>query len=124
MKISPPGPLVCYLLHFEAPVGRAQHYLGSTFESHLAKRLRSHGKGRGARLTRAAIEGGSRLALAALWAVPSREEEMRLKRSGHIKKRCAICNGSQTFDASPLVTPDTIQLSAWNALLWPGSTVE
>lgn len=124
MKIYRPGPLVCYLLHFDRPVGRAQHYLGSTFESHLARRLRSHSRAKGASLTAAAVLNGRRIALAHLWPILNRSDEMRAKKNGHLKRLCPICRGDLKFEQAPIITLDSVDLDAWNALLWPGSAVE
>lgn len=123
MKPKRYGPLVCYLLHFDPPVGRARHYLGSTFETHLGRRLRSHATGKGARLTAAAVNAGSTIALASVWNISTRENEMLAKRAGHLKRRCPICDGTLAFADAPHLQPTELAMSAWQGLGWPGTVV-
>lgn len=124
MKIKSAGPLVCYLLHFDPPHGRITHYCGSTFERLLTRRLQQHAAKRGARLVSAAVEGGSRLALASVWPIFTRYDEMRVKRAGHLRRRCPICLGSLPFEDAPIITAASVDLPPWSDLSWPGSLVE
>lgn len=121
MIIKRAGPLVCYLLHFEQPVGRAQHYLGSTFEHILPRRLQAHAAGRGSRLTAYAMQGSGRVALANVWPIFTRQDEMRHKRNGHLKRLCPICDGRLALQDAPTLSPTAPLLNAWNGLQWPGS---
>lgn len=84
-----------YFLHFDRPLHRtekphAQHYLGWT-SGPVEERLARHRKGNGAAVIRALGHQG--IEFIVVWTKPgTREEERRLKRSGHFKERlCVTC---------------------------------
>ena len=67
----------CYLLHFDGKVHGAQHYLG--WSVHIARRLRQHLKGDGARLVRQALRAGIGVELVRVWTPADRKQERMLK---------------------------------------------
>lgn len=72
-----------YILEFSHPLGnhkhQARYYLGSCRDDLLQERIQTHRDGRGAAITRAAVERGYRLEL--VGTLPGgRDEEKRLKR--------------------------------------------
>lgn len=82
-----------YLLHFDEPVGRAQHYLGSAKVQRLHDRMLEHACGIGSSLTAELVRSGYGFTLAATWCTSSRDLERTLKRGGHLARFCAICQG-------------------------------
>lgn len=86
------NPIYLYLLHFDAPVGPARHYLGSTTRRQLGERLRRHLAGTGSHLTRALAAQGAGFTLVRLIPIENRSEEARIKDIGHYASRCPICS--------------------------------
>lgn len=84
--MSPQGTI--YLLHFEAPLAHAQHYVG--FAENLEARLERHRKGNGARLVAAFAEKGIGFKLARTWP-GDRTEERRIKNLKNTPRYCPIC---------------------------------
>lgn len=80
-----------YLIHFEPPIGRTNHYLGVTREDRLPERLREHALGNGATLIRVAVKTGRRLWLARTFPGAGPELEQTMKRHGHFKMMCPLC---------------------------------
>jgi len=86
----------CYLFHFSAPVSdrhTCQHYLG--FGEDLEKRIAQQLAGRGANLTRVAIERGITLTLVRTWPGYSRTDERRLKNQKDGRALCPICKAAR-----------------------------
>lgn len=110
------SPLVAYLLHFAEPVGRSRHYLGSTMEHLLIKRLETHAKGRGARLTARAFASGTAVHLVDVWGLLSRADEHRLKRIGHYNRRCPVCSGLTKLENTTRVLPLLPTAADWIAV--------
>lgn len=81
-----------YLFHFSKPVGKAQHYIGSCETIQYQRRMREHHNGYGSKTTRKVSLTGSTLKLARLWASDTRDLEQILKRRGHFKRLCPLCN--------------------------------
>lgn len=86
-----------YLLHSSVRLGGAgssgaQHYLGSCRDGELAKRIRQHQAGTGAKITRAFVQAGAVLTLVHTWPGRSWAEERRLKRTGHASRFCPLCS--------------------------------
>jgi hypothetical protein len=84
-----------YLLHFAAPLGNparphawASHYIGWAFD--VEQRLAEHLAGRGAAITRAAVERGIRFEIVRLWP-GTRELERQLKKSKRGPRFCPTC---------------------------------
>ena len=82
---------VVYLIHFEQPVQRKRHYIGSTTVKGFDSRMRAHSEGYGANLTRAAFKKGVPFHLVATWWAPSREFEKDLKLRSHANGLCPLC---------------------------------
>ena len=78
----------CYLLHFERPIYRAQHYLG--WSNNIDKRVAQHSRGKGARLVAQALAAGIRVDLVRVWTDVDKARERSLKRSGP-KGYCPTC---------------------------------
>lgn len=85
----PPKDVV-YLLHFSEPYKGATHYLGWTCR--FGFRMREHRAGRGAALTRAAVEAGISFEVARLWWGYNRHDEKRLRSMKCNPKLCPFCN--------------------------------
>ena len=81
----------CYLLHFDAKVYGAQHYLG--FSVHIDRRLRQHLRGVGARLVRQALRAGIGVELVRVWVTPDPKQERVLKHRTP-KSYCPWCHPS------------------------------
>jgi predicted GIY-YIG superfamily endonuclease len=84
--------MTVYLLHFDEPISdrhTCQHYLGSGDD--VNARLGDHLAGRGARLTRVALERGISWRVARLWQGGRRKERL-LKRQKNGPRLCPICN--------------------------------
>jgi predicted GIY-YIG superfamily endonuclease len=79
----------CYLLHFERPIYGAQHYLGWSVD--IARRVRLHLTGRGARLVRQALKAGIDVHLVRIWPTALRQQEYVLKRQAP-KRYCPRCH--------------------------------
>lgn len=78
-----------YLIHFNRPLGHAQHYLGWAVD-HEA-RIQAHAKGKGARLMAAVVRAGISYQVAKLWHGVDRHFERRLKNRGSHRRICPIC---------------------------------
>lgn len=83
-----------YLLHFEPPLNRARHYIGSTTTRNMNRRMRDHTSQRGAKIVAAAIKNGCAIFQARIWTQQSRAFERRLKNNGHFEKLCPLCSPS------------------------------
>lgn len=79
-----------YLIHFDTPYKHAQHYLG--FAKDIARRLKKHKSGQGARLVQVVQSAGITWTLARIWRDADRNKERRLKNGGSSKRYCPICN--------------------------------
>jgi hypothetical protein len=102
---------VCYLLHFDAPLGnpqnrrgQAQHYLGHA--DRLDCRALQHLTGRGAKITQALVARGIGFQIARTWP-GSRSFERKLKNRKNSRLLCPICRGlppaaQLTLDLDPL----------------------
>lgn len=87
-------PLVVYLLHFEEPVGRSKHYVGSTLAHALRTRLRRHRAGTGAALTAEAVRRGIGIRLAYVWPASSRDDEKAVKARYRMNNVCPYCRAA------------------------------
>jgi predicted GIY-YIG superfamily endonuclease len=94
---TPPLPdaPALYLLHLEAPVGgHAVHYLGECDD--LARRIRRHRRGAGAKLLAAARALGIGWRLVRTWDAPAdKAERLQLERrlkNAHGPRLCPVCN--------------------------------
>jgi hypothetical protein len=101
---------VCYLLHFDAPLGnpgnprgRAQHYLG--YADRLDRRALEHLTGRGAKITQALFARGIGFVIARTWP-GSRSFEKKLKRQKMGPRLCPIWRRQPPAGQLPLDLPD------------------
>jgi hypothetical protein len=81
-----------YLIHFDRPVGRFQHYTGLARYDRLLRRMQQHGHGSGASLTRRAVAAGVGMTLVRTTVVQDPKQEQAIKRRGHAKARCPLCS--------------------------------
>lgn len=81
-----------YLIHFERPIGNAQHYTGYT--DNFEKRVSEHRSGTGAELTRLAKEKGINWLVVRVWQDATLETEKSIK-SMSTKITCPICRQKQ-----------------------------
>lgn len=91
--------LTLYLLCAERPLGRVRHYLGITRTERLAQRLREHAHRRGSSLTAALARRNDTLELVRLWHGASWDQERRIKRRGHYRRLCPVCQGASRDSA-------------------------
>jgi len=82
---------VIYLIHFDKPIGKARHYLGTCNDNRLEARLIEHARGHGARLTKAVADRGIPMWLARVFPELSFEQEKRIKRDVSFKNLCPLC---------------------------------
>lgn len=82
---------VTYVLHFDRPKGRAQHYIGSCKADRLGQRMIEHRRGLGSAFTRAFFGEGIGATLAALEEGDDRSAELRLKSVRPRRRACPIC---------------------------------
>ena len=85
--------MTCYLIHFDRPLGHAQHYLG--YARDVSARLADHRAGYGARLMQVVAEQGITWRLARTWPQGDRTLERRLKRWHKSCQLCPICREEQ-----------------------------
>ena len=79
-----------YLIHFDAPLHHAQHYLGWT-AGRLEKRLAVHGSDEGARLMQVITEQGITWRLVRIWENVGRSVESHLKARHNSRRLCPLC---------------------------------
>jgi len=78
-----------YLIHFDAPLAHARHYVG--WASNLSGRLAHHRKGSGARLMRAVNEAGITWSVVRTWQEADRNFERKLKNQKNTPRLCPAC---------------------------------
>ena len=84
-----------YLLHFDRPYVRAQHYMGAT--DNLQDRLETHQSGNGARLMQVIAQAGITFQLARTWEDTHDaiyQLERKLKRQKHHWRLCPVCRAT------------------------------
>ena len=84
--------MIIYLLHFDRPYYRAQHYMGIT--TNLPARLTDHQKGNGARLMAAITQAGIGFQVVQTWE-GDRTMERHLKRQKHHWRHCPVCRAAR-----------------------------
>lgn len=82
--------MAVYLLHFDAPLHHARHYIG--YAKDIDARLDDHRTGNGARIMQAVADAGITWRLARVWPDAGRPYERQLKRQKHAARFCPICN--------------------------------
>jgi predicted GIY-YIG superfamily endonuclease len=80
---------VCYLIHFDEPVGGKSHYLG--FAPELSARIAKHRASKGAAMTRKANDLGISWQVVRVWRDADRDAEVALK-AMIPKNLCPYCN--------------------------------
>jgi predicted GIY-YIG superfamily endonuclease len=80
-----------YLVHFENKLSHSQHYIG--YAGDLFARMRTHRKGRGARLLQVLNELGINWHCVRTWR-GGRKLERRLKNRKNASKLCPICKST------------------------------
>lgn len=101
--------MLVYLLHFDPPVAHARHYLGSTPDHNLHRRMQEHASGRGAKLTSVAAARGVRMTLARIWHAPDRTLERKMKVAKHLNRHCPVCQRGETDN--PVLTAPAVLAS-------------
>ena len=96
---------VVYLLHFAEPYYHARHYAG--FATDVARRIREHHRGRGARLVAAVVDADIRFIVVRTWEGVTRAFERRLHRCHHHPQLCPICARGRTRPMTPRPDPHT-----------------
>ncbi len=97
-----------YLIHFDAPLGdvdrphmHASHYLGWTEDDDVDGRIARHRAGDGAKILAAANLQGITYAVVRTWADATRDDERRMKKSGHFADRlCPVCKSGEPLEPS------------------------
>lgn len=115
-----------YLLHFDKPVSRCRHYLGLTGVNNLNARLARHARGRGANLTRRAVEAGIGFTCVRTWPANLASSERRLKKAGHYNKLCPLCTtGIDLIGPAPVhVKPNApVFSSGWKPADWTATSM-
>ncbi len=110
--------MLVYLLHFERPLSHARHYIGSTPEHCLSRRMAEHANGTGAKLTAAVARAKIPMTLARLWYSPDRRLERKLKAQRNAKTLCPICTKGEI--GNPILTPSVPSsvIPAWSGHSW------
>ncbi len=83
-----------YVLHFDAPLAHARHYIGATLD--LRARLIRHATGNGCRITRALAQAGIEWRLGGVFQVSPValwEAEKQAKRRHQGAELCDLCDG-------------------------------
>jgi hypothetical protein len=90
-----------YLLHSSVPLVRAngervQHYMGWTPEGMFWRRFRAHQQGhKSSKIVQAFLAKGAELRLGNYWPELTRDDEVRMKRNGHLESKCLLCELSR-----------------------------
>lgn len=79
-----------YLIHFEKPYYRAQHYIGYTKD--INARLIIHWKGNGSPLLKAVKKAGIKYSVVRMWGDADGNFERKLKKRKKARELCPICN--------------------------------
>jgi predicted GIY-YIG superfamily endonuclease len=98
--------LGCYLLHFDRPIHRAQHYLG--WSTNITARVALHQRGKGARLVAQALSAGIGVDLVRVWPEVDRAKERALKRGSGPKGHCPTCRLERKKPRAPALLPAAI----------------
>lgn len=122
MQPKPVPPYVVYLLHFDRPVGHAQHYMGICKVNRLHWRQLEHLRGNGARLTARAAELNIGWTVANLYPTADPLLERRLKTTGRFSSSCKLCANRRTDGAALVVGQHYApkkRATEWNPKRWP-----
>lgn len=110
--------MLVYLLHFERPLKHAQHYIGSTPDHGLERRMREHATGQGAKLTAAVARAKIPMTLARLWYSPDRRQETKLKAAKNARSLCPVCRFGESDNPMLTATAEPAVAPAWRGASW------
>lgn len=79
-----------YLLHFDRPFNRAQHYIGFC-KGDPKRRLKVHLAGRGSKLMRSVAKLGIGVRIARIWPDGDLSFEYQLKKARAHRRLCPLC---------------------------------
>lgn len=82
-----------YIIHFDAPLHHARHYVGFAGAGNLSARIRAHLKGQGARLMEVVKERGIGWKVSRVWSGTTRLFERGIKNEAHTSRHCPACRG-------------------------------
>lgn len=82
-----------YLIHFNAPLRHAKHYLG--FAEDIDARVQKHRTGAGARLLQVINEAGIAWQVTRVWPEGTRADERRLKAWKASTQLCPLCRAER-----------------------------
>lgn len=93
--------MALYLIHFDAPLHHARHYLGfaESVEA-VPARLERHRAGNGAKIMAAVGRAGITWRLIRLWAEADRNAERALKNRNDNASLCPICRKARSRQKS------------------------
>lgn len=81
--------MAVYLIHFDAPLHHARHYVG--YAVRVRQRLEHHRNGRGARILSACNERGIQYDIVRVLEDADKTFERKLKNCKHTARYCPIC---------------------------------
>lgn len=118
-----------YLIHsntalYRTPTIATQHYLGFSEEDKIWQRLKQHASNQSrAKIVRAFHNLGADLYLVRVWPGATRDDERRVKNSGHQNLLCPICQrgNPRRLRSIPTDIPLLIPLSSLLRIVVPGS---
>jgi hypothetical protein len=93
--------MAVYLIHSTVPLTRAsgrevRHYLGYTPDGGLEARIAAHRAGRkSARVVQEFLRHGAELIVGNYWEGLSPLDERRMKRNGHLERKCLQCQANE-----------------------------
>lgn len=96
--------MAVYLLHFDVPLLRSDgtpvgHYVGWAPDGEVTRRLEDHLRGRHpAKLVQALLAQNTEMWVGNHWHGQDRDYERRLKRMGHLARRCYRCKSLLLHD--------------------------
>jgi hypothetical protein len=102
-----------YLIHIDPPYKHAKHYKGWT-DRPVARRFADHLAGRGALLTRMAVQAGSRLTLARVWPNTTKDREDSIKHRSGVR----MCPECGVKPAAPRLASDRAPEVADRRPMW------
>jgi predicted GIY-YIG superfamily endonuclease len=80
-----------YLIHFDQPYLRVQHYIGYCRDDLFEQRMQYHRSGRGSCLMRAVTQAGIEWRVVRIWPDADGNFERRLKNRKKAAKLCPVC---------------------------------
>lgn len=90
-----------YLIHMDAKLHHAQHYLGFVKRSSYRARLNHHQNGSGARMLNAVNQHNIPYGVVRTWPEGDRTLERRLKNQKNAPHLCPICSFVKKYERDP-----------------------